>query len=526
MVERTDTSRILAVVAVDDDASHLQLIRRTLMAAFERDPRELVVQCHQCPERALAELPVAAEVVILMDYRLGGTTGIQWLPDFVREDVGPVLMVTSSGDESVAAEAFRDGASDYVNKDELIQDPERARRSIVEALRRYRIERTNRDLRRRLKQANQELERKNERLGALTDTAHRFVDDVAHEFRTPLAVIKEFAAIIDDGLGGDVTAAQHEYLAFIRTASQDLADLVDDFLDSGKLQARTLRVTRRRYDIREILEEVRPLLESRARARGVPIEFDVAADAGSIFVDEEKLRRILVNLVVNALKFSSADAPVVVEAAPVADGRVRLGVRDQGPGMSPEECESLFERFRQGGEAWRVESRGFGLGLNIVRSLAEVNLARVAVESELGAGSCFTVDVPRFDVPAIVDAFIEMSGRRHGKGTLSLYRVEPPTPAADGEHGLEDFVASVCHPHDLILPTADGRGVHVVLETGEPEAWRRRLLAEASRDPEWAAANEGGPPLDAVHLGSWFVGAARAPLVDLLRTPTELARAS
>jgi signal transduction histidine kinase len=513
--------RALTIVLVDDDRAHLNLIERSVQRAFLEDPREIVVLPHTCADQALAELPVAEECVILMDYRMGATTGLDWLGDFVREDVGPVIILTSSGDEAIAAEAFRQGASDYLQKGDLVSDPMAIRRSIGESIRRHRIERSNRELRGRLKKVNRELSRKNERLAELTDTAHRFVDDVAHEFRTPLAVIKEFAAIMADGLGGPVSDAQQGYLNFIDHATQDLADLVDDFLDSGKLQARTLRVDRRSHAVDALITETLPMLEARARARAVRLVVDIADDVPPVFCDAEKVRRILINLVVNAVKFSTADQPVTISAAADLDDphAIRISVTDEGPGLPPEEVEHLFTRFRQGDAAGRIHSRGFGLGLNIVRSLVDINLGEVAVASTLGEGSTFSFTLPRCGMPDIVARLTDNARRREPRGTLSVFRVHRPGSKATAEQTAA-FLGSVSHAGDVILPGPDEASVFVVLETSTPEGWRQRVIAadeRLRREAETATT-----PIAIERVGSWFIADGASPILAALGRPSEV----
>lgn len=214
------THNSLSIVLIDDDDEHRDLLSRAITSAFAGDSRDVTVCAFRDPEQGLAELPADEQTVILIDYSLDGTTGTEWLADFVRVQAGPVILITSHGDETIARQAFQHGAADYLIKPDVMISPDTLRRSVSEALRRFRLESTNRTLATRLKRTNAELERKNERLAELTSIAHRFVDDVAHEFRTPLAVIKEFASILSDGIGGEVTTDQRSYLDFISTSAR------------------------------------------------------------------------------------------------------------------------------------------------------------------------------------------------------------------------------------------------------------------------------------------------------------------
>src|SRR6185503_15314711 len=147
----------VAVVIIDDEESHRELMR----AAFERLQQEgqgyFHVRCFADAGEALAELPPAGPVVIFCDYQLRDCSGLDWLTDLVQANEGPVILVTSSGDQQIAAEAFRRGASDYLEKSVFVEHPEQVATAVRESLRRHKLEQVNRDLAKRLKLANAEL---------------------------------------------------------------------------------------------------------------------------------------------------------------------------------------------------------------------------------------------------------------------------------------------------------------------------------------------------------------------------------
>ncbi|MEM6733360.1 MAG: histidine kinase dimerization/phospho-acceptor domain-containing protein, partial [Myxococcota bacterium] len=247
MTSTTTFLQRLNVVIIDDDEDHADLSQAATHAALRSSYEELHFHSYRSPAAALADLPTD-RTLVLLDYRLANETASDWIPDFVRADVGPVVVITSSGDEQIAAAALRAGASDYVTKEMAFAHAGQFGRIVLESLRRYELQNSTRTLTKRLKEANAELTLKSEKLSVMSATAHRFVEDVAHEFRTPLAVIQEFAAIMRDGIGGDTSSQQDDYLGFIANASRDLSQLVDDFLDGGKLRAGTLRVARKPLD--------------------------------------------------------------------------------------------------------------------------------------------------------------------------------------------------------------------------------------------------------------------------------------
>ena len=432
-------------------------------------------------ERAMVDLPVNRRAVIICDYNLETATGVDWLPDFVRADIGPVILVTSHGNEEIAAEAFRHGAADYVEKDAVFQDPKRLRGIISEAQRKFSFIQANKELSRQLKIANRELEQQNTKLEQLTETAHRFVDDVAHEFRTPLAVIKEFASILADGIGGPTTPKQTEFLEYISEATTDLASLIDDFLDSSKIKARTLRVARANHRVIDVLNSVWPILESRASAKSIQLTRCLSDELPDIYADEDKLKRSLINLVVNAIKFSNPESEVVIRVESDPDGMVVFKVIDHGPGLPADEVAKLFSRFKQCGAVTDSSSKGFGLGLSIVKELVRINLGEVFVESVYGEGCTFSFTVPSADPECIVDCLIKRTIDQRPDGEISVLRIEPKAQNSTGD--LASFLVSICYPCDLIYECPHTQSTFVTGETSEPEGWVSRIerLANESR---------------------------------------------
>jgi signal transduction histidine kinase len=307
----------------------------------------LEITSYNDPVEALVNLPVDPICVTMIDYSMPGCTGLDWLPKLVKAGVGPVILLTNQNDVNVTAAAFRAGASDYLAKADVIADDPRLGRAIREAVHRYRLETRNNTLTRELKLVNAELESKNKHLSELTETAHQFVDDVAHDLRTPLTVIEQYASIIADGMSGSVTDAQRNQLGIITSASHEMADMVDDFLDSSKLKAGSLSVDRESHTVQELLDSVAPMLQVRAGPKGISIDQSVAKGIPTFFGDLSKAGRVLTNLAVNAIKVTPQGRPLKVWAKTAKTGDVQVGVTDEGPGMRPEDLEVIFELFKQ-----------------------------------------------------------------------------------------------------------------------------------------------------------------------------------
>ncbi len=489
----------------------------TLEMAFESDSVELTTLQYDNPANALAELTDVPNQVILIDYQFAGSTGLDWLTDFIKADVGPVILVTSSGDETIAAKAFRHGAADYIVKSNAFKNPEVIHRSIKEALRKSGLEQINHDLSNRLKLANRELNSKNRKLTELTDTAHRFVEDVAHEFRTPLTVIKEFASIIADGLGGEVTPKQAEYLNHITGSAGDLAGLIDDFLNSSRLRSNSICVNRKEYTISTIFDAVWPMLQSRAASKSIKLERDVDEGLPSIYADADKMQRSLINLVVNAIKFSESDGTVRISAYQNDECSVRIAVHDEGPGLPESALAELFERFNQGGKDERRLANGFGLGLNIVKELVAINLGSVDIQSEVGVGSTFSFTVPISDNRSVVRGLVEQAKKRAGNPkivVLSANRARDDQPIEE----LAEYLNSMSYPMDLILHSDDRSDVLLIGITEEGDSFRKRILLN---DVEHRQGQE--KPFSDLRVnlnGRWSTQQAETRILELIDSTT------
>ncbi len=324
-----------------------------------------------------------------------------------------------------------------------------------------------------LKMANVQLQMKNTKLAQLTKAAEQFVDTVSHEFRTPLAVIKEFTSILADGIGGPITDEQTDYLRIMGNSVQDLAQMVDDLLDTSRLKAGTLRVNRRRWTAVEIIQSVRPILLNKARTKNITLVEEIAPDLSAVFADKEKAGRILVNIAVNAIKFSPENSQVTIKADETLDRGVEISVTDQGPGLSGEDLKTIFERFTQVGSGSKASIKGFGLGLSIAKDLTRLNFGEIRVESTLGKGSAFIFALPRYNWSEIAERYLSLL---HGaKSDVRVSGLEVTLAEEGSLDSVRGFLASACRPEDLIL--GDGEETRLILlgQTDSPEDWAERI---------------------------------------------------
>jgi two-component system, OmpR family, phosphate regulon sensor histidine kinase PhoR len=219
-----------------------------------------------------------------------------------------------------------------------------------------------------------------------------FVANASHELRTPLTSIRGFVEALEDGALSDGAHAGR-FLGKIRTHADRMAALVADLLELSRLEAGERPPQWETVSPADVLEEVVASLAGLAQTKEMVLT-QGAAGAPPVVTDEDRLRRILENLLENALKYTPTGGHVEVRARRGDAGGVLFEVEDDGPGIAAEHLPRIFERFYRVDKARSRELGGTGLGLSIVKHLAEGMGATVGVRSEPGRGTCFSVAVP------------------------------------------------------------------------------------------------------------------------------------
>jgi signal transduction histidine kinase len=182
-------------------------------------------------------------------------------------------------------------------------------------------------------------------------------------------------------------------VAMMERNAQSLIELVNDLLDASKLESGTMRLELASIDLRSLVNELRETMEPLAREKSLRMEVEIPADLPLVEADRAKLRRVLVNLVSNAIKFTSRGGRVTVSGAR-EDGHVRISVSDSGVGIAPEDVKRLFDKYEQARSRATRGEKGTGLGLYITKQLVELHGGEIAVESEVGKGSTFSFAIP------------------------------------------------------------------------------------------------------------------------------------
>jgi PAS domain S-box-containing protein len=293
-----------------------------------------------------------------------------------------------------------------------------------------------------IKRFERSLQEKNIELEHASRMKSEFLATMSHELRTPLNAIIGFSEALKDGLIGKMSDTQNEYIGDIFTSGQHLLSLINDVLDLSKVEAGMMALELEPVDLNSLLSNSLKIVKEKAAAQRISLELEAGADLGVPQLDLRKTKQIVYNLLSNAVKFSANGGRVTLRARrvsrssvgklsgawpvhgfPLADSEYKefleICVIDSGIGISRENMEKLFVPFSQIDSSLARKFEGTGLGLAMVKQMAELHGGTVAVASAAGEGSCFAAWLPlRVPAEAATTLF-------HGTAAATVAAAEP-----------------------------------------------------------------------------------------------------
>ena len=322
-----------------------------------------------------------------------------------------------------------------------------------------------------LKRYEQTLHQKNLELESSSRMKSEFLANMSHELRTPLNAIIGFSEVLRDGLMGDMTDQQRGFIGDIFNSGNHLLSLINDILDLSKVEAGRMTLDLESVEVSSLFVNSLSIIREKASARRIHLVFEAAAELGSFQADMRKVKQIAYNLLSNAVKFTHEDGTVTLTARrvpraevgrlsgaqtgrsfPLADSDfaefLEISVADTGIGISPEGLQQLFKPFSQIDSGLARKYEGTGLGLAMVKLLAELHGGAVAVDSAVGRGSRFSVWLPF---------------RAAEEGVLTSVRV-PAAPFIEARPGVRTalVVENDLKSADLIRVQLEAEGFEVV----------------------------------------------------------------
>ncbi len=237
-----------------------------------------------------------------------------------------------------------------------------------------------------------ELDTQAQQLRQATELKSRFLAYMSHEFRTPISSIRSLTRLLLDRVDGPLTVEQEKQINFIRTTSEEFAEMVNDLLDLAKVEAGRIDVSPAWFELVDLFAALRGMFKPVLVNPDVQLIFEEPQGTTQLFTDNGKLSQILRNFISNALKFTTKGE---VRMSAVQDGEsMTFSVADTGMGIAPEFHSAIFQDFSQLDSPIQKRLRGTGLGLSLSKRLAELLGGSIALQSAAGQGSTFSVTVP------------------------------------------------------------------------------------------------------------------------------------
>jgi two-component system cell cycle sensor histidine kinase PleC len=219
-----------------------------------------------------------------------------------------------------------------------------------------------------------------------------FLANMSHELRTPMNAVIGFSGALKSGIAGPLNDKQAEYIGDIMNSGEHLLTLINDLLDLSKIEAGKFEVKPESFDLPEQIGRCLPLVRKQAEAGGVAIEFDIPEDMPVLHADRRLVMQVVVNLLSNAIKFTPRGGRVTLTTRHGPTGTVTMSVADTGPGMPPKDIPRVLLPFEQT-ELGKTKE-GTGLGLPLVKRIAELHGGAFALESAPGEGTIATIHFP------------------------------------------------------------------------------------------------------------------------------------
>ena len=277
-----------------------------------------------------------------------------------------------------------------------------------------------------LERTNLALKTANERLKELDRLKSNFIATVSHELRTPLTSVIGYSEMLLEGLAGELSSEQRDYVKTILEKGESLLSLIGQVLDLARIESGNVTLNKELIDPREIVRLCISDVAPQARKRQLELISDVAEAVSPIRVDVDKIRRVVTNLLGNAVKFTPAGGRIALQAdisddlplgaerydlfEPERNRYLRVSVTDTGIGIPQDKLDRIFDAFFQVDSSSTREFGGTGLGLAIVRNFVTAHGGKVAVASDVGKGSTFTVKIPYATDKPIEDADVDGLG--------------------------------------------------------------------------------------------------------------------
>lgn len=372
MNQNPETPGDLKVLIVDDTPANIDVLDLFL----EKEGYKISVA--QSGESALDLASRISPDLILLDVMMPGIDGFETclrLKANEKTNDIPIIFITARNEPTDIVKGFSVGGVDYITKP-FSQEEVCARIH----------------LHLKLKTLMAELEAKNSKLAQLNDLKNKFLGMASHDLRNPISTIQGFSKIMLDH--GETLAedAKKEFLQSIHKVSNDMLALLGDLLNISTIESGKLDLQLKPGSFQQLVEERVSMYQVIAERKNIATHLDIEEITNFSF-DAHRISQVIDNLLSNAIKFSPAGKDIYIWLGQ-KNGQAKFSVRDQGPGISPEDQDKLFKHFQKLKARPTADESSHGLGLAIAKKMVEAHEGKITVQSTPGSGATFSFEIP------------------------------------------------------------------------------------------------------------------------------------
>ena len=308
------------------------------------------------------------------------------------------------------------------------------------------------------KRAEEESRAQSDRQLSLKD---QLLSHVSHELRAPLTCVHQFTSLLLDGLSGPITGEQRDDLETILSSTNQLRNMIDDLLETARIEAGKIKIECDCVELQDLVLEAIKMVRSTAAEKSIEVNYQTRREPLLIYADARRVHQILLNLIGNALKFTSPGGRVEVKygTAPDHPGYAIVTVKDNGCGISEPAKARVFERLYQEESSVDAGRQGLGLGLAICKELVSCHGGKIWLESAIGQGSTFSFTLPLYSLGKLLSPVLMENGRVRTVVSLIVIMVAPRnTPSAIQQWGttrrkwLELLQRCILPDKDVLVP--------------------------------------------------------------------------
>jgi len=362
----------LKILIVDDTPANIDVLDLFL----EKEGYKISIA--QSGETALDLANRTPPDLILLDVMMPGIDGFETCRRLKSNDKTegiPIIFITARNETADIVKGFSVGGVDYITKPFSKEE--------VCARIRLQLE---------LKTLMADLEAKNQKLAELNDLKNKFIGMASHDLRNPIATIQGFSKILLDHEKTLAEDDKKEFLQSIYKVSNDMLALLGDLLNISTIESGKLDLHVKSGSLKQLVEERVRMYQVMADRKDIATHLDMEEVAKFSF-DPNRLSQVIDNLLSNAIKFSPPGKDIYIWLGQ-KNGHAKFSVRDQGPGISPEDQDKLFQHFQKLKARPTADEPSHGLGLAIAKKMVEAHKGKITVESQSGSGATFSFIIP------------------------------------------------------------------------------------------------------------------------------------